>query len=215
MTTRRKQLTEDIKAGIREAAAALFAEKGYPSVTMREIAKAAGCSHTAIYLHYKNKEDLLQQIAIPPLEELERRMLAQLDNPAAEPMRALAAVCREYAVFCLTKASLQTVLIASGSVRVDEEHPELEVNRIRNRLFGHMLNALGRVLDERKEGGAQAVGPVGSEEALNQARILFYYVQGFVSTYTYHTEPIEDLLERTLPIFEGGIKTIVTGLRCS
>ncbi len=56
---RRKQLTEEMKAAVRAAAASLFTEKGYHSVTMREIAKEAGCSHTAIYLYFKDKEDLL------------------------------------------------------------------------------------------------------------------------------------------------------------
>lgn len=207
MTTRRKQLTEEIKAGIRASATALFAEKGYHSVTMREIAKAAGCSHTAIYLYYKNKEDLLQQIAIPPLEELEQNMLAQMNQANIEPQQALLNVCGEYAVFSLTHASMQSVLFTSGSVRVDELEPELEVNVIRNRLFGHMMKALGHALSE---GGSEAGS---SEILLNQARILFYYVHGFVSTYANHAEPTEQLLERTLPIFRQGIETIVAGLR--
>ena len=64
-------MTEDMKAAIGSPHAELFAEKGYPHVTMREIAKQAGCSHTAIYLYFKNKEELLQHIAIPSLLELE------------------------------------------------------------------------------------------------------------------------------------------------
>lgn len=207
MTTRRKQLTEEMKAGIRTSAALLFAEKGYHSVTMREIAKAAGCSHTAIYLYYKNKEDLLQQIAIPPLEELEQRMLAQVSKLQAEPLQALLAVCMEYAMFSLTNASIQTMLITSASVRVDEQEPELEVNVIRNRLFGHMMNALGHAVS----GGSSTAD--SSEAVLNQARVLFYYVQGFVSTYTNHAEPAAELFERILPIYKQGILTIIAGLQ--
>lgn len=207
MTTRRKQLTEEIKAGIRTSAALLFAEKGYHSVTMREIAKAAGCSHTAIYLYYKNKEDLLQQIAIPPLEELEQNMLAQMNKLQAEPLQALLAVCVEYARFSLTNASIQSMLVTSASVRVDEQEPELEVNVIRNRLFGHMMNALGHAL------GRESSTASSAEAALNQTRVLFYYVQGFVSTYTNHTEPAEELLERILPIYKQGILTIIAGLQ--
>ncbi|WP_274652529.1 TetR/AcrR family transcriptional regulator [Paenibacillus humicola] len=207
MTTRRKKLTEDIKANIRSAAAGLFADKGYPSVTMREIAKAAGCSHTAIYLYYKSKEDLLQQIAIPPLEQLERRMREQLDrpDPAEAPLMRLTAICREYVEFCLTNAGMYKVLFTSGSVRVDEPEPALEVNRLRNRLFAHIMHSLRLTIDE--------TGSLPDEHALQAARMLFYYVQGFVSTYSDHAEPLGELLVRTLPIMEEGIGVIVAGLK--
>jgi AcrR family transcriptional regulator len=205
MTTRRKKLTEEIKAGIRSAAAELFSDKGYPSVTMREIAKAAGCSHTAIYLYFKNKEDLLQQIAIPPLEELEKRMLTHRGGKAA-PIDKLIATCREYAVFSLTHASIHKVLITSGSVRVDEQDPELELNRIRNRLFAHFMQALREVIEAGRGDTA------GGDTMLNSTRVLFYYVQGFVSTYLEHVEPIEGLLERTLPVLDEGVRIIVAGI---
>jgi AcrR family transcriptional regulator len=205
MTTRRKKLTEEIKAGIRAAAAGLFTEKGYPSVTMREIAKAAGCSHTAIYLYFKNKEDLLQQIAIPPLEELEKRILSHRGKTDA-PIDKLIAICREYAIFSLTHANIHKVLITSGSVRVDEQEPELEINRIRNRLFAHFMRALQEVVDERLG------GKVSENALLDPTRVLFYYVQGYVGTYTDHIEPADSLLERTLPVLDEGVRIIVSGI---
>ncbi|BBH21719.1 fatty acid metabolism regulator protein [Paenibacillus baekrokdamisoli] len=201
-TSRRKQLTEEMKAAVRNAAASLFAEKGYHSVTMREIAKEAGCSHTAIYLYFKNKEDLLQQIAIPPLLELEQRLLAQTNNEALDSMDKIMAAIGEYVVFCLTHGSLQTVLFTSGSVRVDVVEPELEVNRIRNRLFSHIMSLL-----------QEATQTTDANRTLNNGRILVYYLQGFIHTYTDHSEPVESLLERILPIFNEGIQILVTGMR--
>ncbi|WP_219835869.1 TetR/AcrR family transcriptional regulator [Paenibacillus sp. R14(2021)] len=205
MTSRRKQLTEDMKAAIRQAAAELFAERGYPSVTMREIAKQAGCSHTAIYLYFKNKEELLQQIAIPSLLELENGFLAEMENPALSPMDKLLAVCRRYVVFCLSNGSLHTVLFMSGSVRVDDPAPALEINVIRNRLFAHMKAAL----EQAMPGAATK----DAETAINEARVLFYYIQGYVSTYTSHEEPTALLLERILPIFDFGIVTLLRGIK--
>lgn len=201
-TSRRKQLTEEMKAAVRTAAASLFAEKGYHSVTMREIAKEAGCSHTAIYLYFKNKEDLLQQIAIPPLLELEQRLLEKIANNQLDSMEKIMAACSEYVGFCLSNGSLHTVLFTSGSVRVDDPDPELEVNRIRNRLFAHIMHLL--------QEAAQASDP---DKVLNNGRILVYYLQGFINTYTDHSEPASALLERTLPIFNEGIKILVTGMR--
>lgn len=202
---RTKPVTEEMKAAIRNAAAALFADKGYAAVTMREIARAAGCSHTAIYLYFKNKEDLLQQLAIPYLQELEARMIGELERNGAAPRERLAAVCREYAVFCLTHGSFSNVLIISGAGRVDETDPELELNRIRNRLFSH----LARAANEAANAGG---GSAPAEEALARARVLFYYLQGYVQTYLGSEEPIKELLERTLPTFRRGIDLLVAGI---
>lgn len=196
-----------MKTAIRRSAAELFAEKGYPYVTMREIAKQAGCSHTAIYLYFKNKEELLQQIAIPSLLELEEAFLAELAKRDAAPIDRLLAVCSRFAVFCLSNGSLQTVLFMSGSVRVDDPAPALEINVIRNRLFGHLMKALQLVVAP-----PQAEND-GGEAMLNRARVLFYYVQGFVSTYTDHAEPSESLLARVLPVFHEGIVIMTRGMR--
>ncbi|WP_308638509.1 TetR/AcrR family transcriptional regulator [Paenibacillus silvisoli] len=209
MTTRRKQLSEAMKASIRDAAAALFAEKGYPSVTMRDIARAAGCSHTAIYLYFNSKEDLLQQIAIPSLMQLEQRLLEKLEKRDTAPEDRLLAVCEQYVVFCLTSGSLQTVLFMSGSVRVDDPAPALEVNVIRNRLFAHISG----MLHETVSGPREFASTEAEADAVNNGRVLFYYLQGFISTYTGHVEPTEQLLERTLPVLRHGIMTLVRGMK--
>ncbi|SFI90036.1 transcriptional regulator, TetR family [Paenibacillus sp. UNC496MF] len=206
-TTRRKQMTEDMKAAIRQSAAELFAEQGYEHVTMREIAKRAGCSHTAIYLYFKNKEELLQHIAIPSLLELERGFREELEKADASPLECLMAVCGRYVVFCLSSGSLHTVLFMSGSVRVDDPAPALEINVIRNRLFATMRDSLNRVVPP-----AEAEGGESGEAATNRARVLFYYIQGFVSTYAGHTEPTAILLDRILPIFGEGIVVLTKGM---
>jgi len=51
--TKKKIFEESIK---------LFAQKGYKSTTVREIAKAVGIQQSAIYNHFKNKEAILEAI---------------------------------------------------------------------------------------------------------------------------------------------------------
>ncbi|MBB3108468.1 AcrR family transcriptional regulator [Paenibacillus phyllosphaerae] len=204
---RRKRMTEEMKKSVRQAAERLFITRGYEAVTMREIAKEAGCSHTAIYLYFKNKEDLLQQIAIPSLLELEHSMLRKLEEGSGDRAAALVELLKAHVVFCLTHGSLHTVLFNAGSVRVDEDAPELEINQIRKRLFDHIGKALHLALSAHQQ------LPETGEEAVNRARILFYYVQGYVATYTNHREPVDQLLSRTLPYFELGIRTMVSGMQ--
>jgi len=52
----------DTKARILEAAEILFAEKGFSGTGIDEIAKRAGITKSVIYYHFKNKEDILQQM---------------------------------------------------------------------------------------------------------------------------------------------------------
>ena len=48
----------DRRTQILEAAATVFPQKGYAATTMQEIAQEAGISPSAIYQHFRNKEDL-------------------------------------------------------------------------------------------------------------------------------------------------------------
>lgn len=52
----------DTKNKILEVALTLFAKKGFDGVSVREIAKEVGVRESALYKHYKNKEDILDKI---------------------------------------------------------------------------------------------------------------------------------------------------------
>lgn len=52
----------DTKKRILEVSLELFAKKGFDGVSVREIAKEVGVRESALYKHYKNKEDILDKI---------------------------------------------------------------------------------------------------------------------------------------------------------
>lgn len=56
--TRRKQQALEMKEKIQREALRLFDEKGYESVSMEDIAEAAGCSVGNIYHYFKGKQTL-------------------------------------------------------------------------------------------------------------------------------------------------------------
>ena len=56
---RQKKEASEIKKEIINAARLLFLEEGYQNVSMRKIATKIGYSPTAIYIYFKNKEDVL------------------------------------------------------------------------------------------------------------------------------------------------------------
>lgn len=48
----------------------LFSKKGYSGVSVRDISKTIGISQSALYKHYKNKEDILNKI----IKEVDKRL---------------------------------------------------------------------------------------------------------------------------------------------
>ncbi|MEG4322481.1 MULTISPECIES: helix-turn-helix domain-containing protein [unclassified Microcoleus] len=61
----------------------LFAEKGYSSVTMREIASGIGVSTGTLYHYFASKESLFEQlIEYLSYEDTKEEELAQLGNPS-------------------------------------------------------------------------------------------------------------------------------------
>ena len=55
---------EIAKSKIIEAAAKVFAQKGYHQTTMDDVAKELGVSKGALYSYFKSKEDLLREISL-------------------------------------------------------------------------------------------------------------------------------------------------------
>ena len=61
---------EQQRATIREAAARLFAEHGFPAASMARLAEASGVSKPLLYHYYRDKSDLLFDIADSYIERL-------------------------------------------------------------------------------------------------------------------------------------------------
>lgn len=77
------------RARIREAARALFRERGFDGATLRDIAARAGMGASSIYRHVRSKEELLvQELADLQEEAWSRFRLAdRRDAPARERVR--------------------------------------------------------------------------------------------------------------------------------
>lgn len=200
MRQTRQERSERTRRNILAAAAELFAERGFDGVTMREIAKRAGCSHTAIYLYFTDKETLLHHIAMPPLLELRERLARELERDAA-PDERLCGLCMAWIRFCLTNRNLYEVMFSVGAGRVDEAEPKLELNRVRNELFGLLMRALRDLL------------PPGTDEErlLACARITFYMAYGIAGTYRHSPESTDALMARLGPTFRDAFRALLAG----
>ena len=83
---RRTRLTQKV---IAEAAAELFAWKGFGATSLNDIAEALGVTKVALYYHVKNKEEILRLIYLMVLHMAEEplRRIVESELPPAEKLR--------------------------------------------------------------------------------------------------------------------------------
>ncbi|MFD3449915.1 TetR/AcrR family transcriptional regulator [Microbacteriaceae bacterium 4G12] len=203
MPTRQEMRAEETKKAILKAAEQLFASRGYDEVTMREIAKAAGCSHTTIYIYFKDKEMLLFQLSKEPLQTLKQTFENILSDEKTHPDIRLKAIFIEVIKFCLSNRNMYTTFFMAQATRVDEEDPALEINNLRNHLFSQLRAAIAACLNLKNT----------DEFALGCARIFFFTLQGILVTYLNPNEPLPELMERLTPTFDLAVDVMLIGFK--
>ncbi|EST11639.1 TetR/AcrR family transcriptional regulator [Sporolactobacillus laevolacticus] len=201
MPTKFHQHSETTKREILLAAAKLFSQKGYQSVTIREIAKKAGCSHTTLYIYFKDKEALLHALSEPPLLALKQQMEEVLLPGNVQSEQKLHSICILFVRFCLKHRSMHRIFFETKSVRVDEPQPELEINKLRIDIFQLLKLALKDCLPPTIEDSA----------LLSSSRIFSYMLRGIIGTYMDSEEPLDVLMERLTPTFNEAFDVLLAG----
>lgn len=203
MATRQEIRSEETRQAILTAASQLFASHGYDAVTMREIAKEAGCSHTTIYIYFKDKEALLSQLSMGPLRSLRDQLEAVLKDGALPPDQRLAQVSQTFIHFSLANRSMYGLFFMAEAERVDLPDSKREITALRNHLFGLLKRAVADCLTPG----------LSDEQILAYGRIYFFALHGIISTYNASVEPLEVLLERLGPTFDLTFTVLLAGFR--
>ena len=126
-----------------EAAAALFAERGYHATTIRDLAEAAGVTPGALYFHVPTKQALLVAVYTEGVDRIVRHVDTLVDQETEPALRFRRAI----------EAHLESILDASAFARVivrvlpddvPEAAAELRVQRDRYETrFRSLIAALG------------------------------------------------------------------------
>lgn len=109
---------QDLRAAILSAARARFAEEGVAAVSMRRIAADAGCSATAIYLHFRDREALIEALSLEDFLLLAHR-LAPLAK-VSDPLERLGRMAEAYGRFALEKPHAYQFLFMTRKAAVQE-----------------------------------------------------------------------------------------------
>lgn len=114
----------DLRAALVEEALGVIERGSLEELSLREVARNAGVSATAVYRHFPSKEDLLKAVALQGLA-----MLGEQQRKAAgraEPREAFAQSGRAYVRFALNHPNLFRLIFihTPGHMRPDSSSPE-------------------------------------------------------------------------------------------
>jgi AcrR family transcriptional regulator len=114
----------NLKAALLKSAAKMIAEGGVENVTMRALSNRIGVSRTALYQHFKNKNDLLSAVAADSYARLKIRLHDIRSDDASDLLSRLHDMSVAYVNFALEHPN-QYKLMFGDEVLKDGISPEL------------------------------------------------------------------------------------------
>jgi AcrR family transcriptional regulator len=90
---------------------------GWKAVTIRSVAQELGYASPLLYEHFKDKEDLLTQIAVAALGQLQARLM---ERPPADHHAAFLKMVERYWTFMLEQPQLYRLMNAMDGVPIDK-----------------------------------------------------------------------------------------------
>lgn len=101
----------DLRAELLYTSRMLLDEGGTGALSMREVARRAGCTHQAPYHYFEDRETILGTLVSEGFDELARRLFVANDLAAKQGVRAaLIASGRAYLDFALTQPGVFRVM---------------------------------------------------------------------------------------------------------
>ncbi|KUO20547.1 TetR/AcrR family transcriptional regulator [Streptomyces dysideae] len=101
----------DLRAALLAGAERTLLEKGVAALSLRELAREVGVSHAAPGRHFKDKQALLNALALNGYERLAQALNAA-DDPALPIEPRLTALARAYLRFAIDHAALLELMYA-------------------------------------------------------------------------------------------------------
>jgi len=114
----------DLRNSLLTVAEDLLRQRGISDISLREVAKLAGVSHTAPYRHFRDKDQLLQALAAVGYRRLADALLAIRDEYEEQPETALLKGGEAYVELAVNHPQM-TQLMFGGMVSRDEVSADL------------------------------------------------------------------------------------------
>lgn len=128
------------------AAAKIFNSLGYDGATIRRIADEVGLSSTALYMHFRDKDEILVEICEGAMEKL-LTLTNEIAGRRAPAVDRLRAMIEAYVAFSLDEPSTYRLVFCSNGRHLSPRSQEL-VEKLGDRAFGKLLAVVTEIADE-------------------------------------------------------------------
>jgi AcrR family transcriptional regulator len=157
MSTRRRPKKHeyhhgDLRNALVEAALATLETHGWHELSLRDVARQAGVSHTAPYRHFASKEALLAALAEVGYGELADAMEAAVREAPGDPAEQLRGTGRAYVSLALHRPALFRLMFSGAICAIPPGGTFAEV-------AGRSFSLLLRLISEGQAAGVLRPGP--------------------------------------------------------
>jgi AcrR family transcriptional regulator len=104
----------NLKEALIRAALELIAEKGPAGFTFAEAARFAGVSPAAPYRHYRDRDDLLADVALRGFEQFADALTKAWDDGRPDPMTAFERMGKAYLAFARAEPAYYSAMFETG-----------------------------------------------------------------------------------------------------
>jgi AcrR family transcriptional regulator len=143
---RKAREKEELRQEILEAATNLFSEEGYEATSMRKIAERIEYSPTTIYLYFKDKSDLLDNVCADTFSGL-LRVLDAIEREFPDPVDSLRMGMKAYIQFGLDHPAQYRVTFLMPHTVLPEGSEPCKADCVGDKAFGSLIRSVSRCLE--------------------------------------------------------------------
>jgi len=184
------------RQSIQEAVIRLMCREGLQSVTMERVAQEVGIAKGTVYLHYRDKQELLESVKVTSLEPLMTKV-REICRGKAAPDRKLEAFALRYLSYFDEKRDLFRILL------YEREVTRVHGSRYQSDRYRNLLRDVTGVIKEGIDAGVFREGEPDHIAAMFVEAVIALVNQRLL---TEHPVPVEDDARLVYDIFLGGLR---------